>query len=370
LTQIAFLLYPDMTALDAIGPHEVLARLPGADVRFVASTPGQITTDVGMVLTAGSALEDVPSPDIIVVPGGPGTRAALEDAAAVGWLRRAHETSRWTTSVCTGSLLLGAAGILAGKRANTHWIVRDRLAQFGAQAVAERVVVEGKVITAAGVSAGIDMALRLEAGEDEARALQLFIEYDPDPPFEYGSLEKAPPQTPPPPAPGAVPPPPPRPAPGGRGAEGEPHEQRRERERAAEQRVVQHRHLDHHPTHALRRQRGDLERGVGAQRGPHHRRLGQLEVGEQRHDLAAELGHRVAPHVGRPVRLAVPEQVERQHTVAALGQRAGERVVHVAAEQQAVEQHDDARPFAVGAVGQPAAGVGEAAVAARHAAAF
>jgi transcriptional regulator GlxA family with amidase domain len=194
LTQIAFLLYPDMTALDAIGPHEVLARLPGADVRFVASTPGQITTDVGMVLTADSGLDEVPAPDIIVVPGGPGTLAALNDSAAVSWLRRAHETSRWTTSVCTGSLLLGAAGILDGKRATTHWILRDMLAQFGTQAVAERVVVEGKVITAAGVSAGIDMALSLaalEAGEDEARALQLMIEYDPDPPFDSGSLEKA-----------------------------------------------------------------------------------------------------------------------------------------------------------------------------------
>jgi putative intracellular protease/amidase len=194
MTQIAFLLYPDMTALDAVGPYEVLARLPGADVRWVASTPGPIPTDAGMVLTADTGLDDVPSPDIVVVPGGPGTLAALEDAAAVDWLRRAHETSTWTTSVCTGSLLLGAAGVLAGKRATSHWILRDMLAQFGAEPVAERVVVEGKVITAAGVSAGIDMALRLaaaQAGEEEARALQLTIEYDPDPPFDSGSLEKA-----------------------------------------------------------------------------------------------------------------------------------------------------------------------------------
>jgi len=192
--QIAFLLYPDMTALDAVGAYEVLARLPGADVRFVATTPGPIQTDVGMVMTADSGLDDVPSPDIIVVPGGPGTLPALEDAAAVEWLRRAHETSTWTTSVCTGSLLLGAAGILRGKRATSHWILRDMLAQFGAEPVAERVVIEGKIVTAAGVSAGIDMALQLaarEAGEDEARALQLVIEYDPDPPFDSGSLEKA-----------------------------------------------------------------------------------------------------------------------------------------------------------------------------------
>jgi transcriptional regulator GlxA family with amidase domain len=194
LTQIAFLLYPDMTALDAVGPYEVLARLPGADVTWVASTPGPIRTDAGMVMTADSGLDDVPSPDIIVVPGGPGTLPALQDTAAVDWLRRAHETSTWTTSVCTGSLLLGAAGILDGKRATSHWILRDMLPQFGAEPVAERVVIEGRVITAAGVSAGIDMALRLaatEAGEDEARALQLVIEYDPDPPFDSGSLERA-----------------------------------------------------------------------------------------------------------------------------------------------------------------------------------
>ena len=194
MTEIAFLLYEDMTALDAVGPYEVLARLPGADVKFVASTPGPPRTDVGLVLVADSRLEDVPSPDIVVVPGGPGTMAALGDDAAVEWLRQAHASSKWTTSVCTGSLLLGAAGILEGKRATSHWILRDMLREFGAEPVAERVVVEGDVITAAGVSAGIDMALKLaamEAGEDEARALQLVIEYDPDPPFDSGSLEKA-----------------------------------------------------------------------------------------------------------------------------------------------------------------------------------
>jgi putative intracellular protease/amidase len=191
---VAFLLYDDMTALDAVGPYEVLGRLPGAEVKFVSSTPGPIKTDVGLVLMADAALDDVPSPDVIVVPGGPGTLAALGDASAVDWLRRAHATSKWTTSVCTGSLLLGAAGILEGERATSHWILRDMLRDFGAEPVAERVVIEGKVITAGGVSAGIDMALTLaalEAGEDEARALQLVIEYDPDPPFDSGSLEKA-----------------------------------------------------------------------------------------------------------------------------------------------------------------------------------
>jgi transcriptional regulator GlxA family with amidase domain len=193
VTEIAFLFYGNMTALDAVGPYEILARLPGADVKFVASTPGRITTDVGLVLTADSALDDVPAPDIVVVPGGPGTGAALADAAAVEWLRQAHETSRWTTSVCSGSLLLGAAGLLAGKRATSHWLALDSLRNFGAEPVSERVVVEGKVITAAGVSAGIDMALTLaarEAGEADARAIQLLIEYDPEPPFDSGSLAK------------------------------------------------------------------------------------------------------------------------------------------------------------------------------------
>jgi transcriptional regulator GlxA family with amidase domain len=157
--------------------------LPEAEVKFVASTPGPKKTDVGLVLTADSALEDVPAPNIIVIPGS-GKVPFLEDSAAV----------EWTTSVCTGSTLLGAAGVLEGKRATSHWAVCDSLRNFGAEPVAERVVIDGKAITAAGVSAGIDMALTLaarEAGEDEARALQLIIEYDPQPPFDSGSFEKA-----------------------------------------------------------------------------------------------------------------------------------------------------------------------------------
>jgi putative intracellular protease/amidase len=175
LTEIALFLYDGMTALDAVGPYEVLARLPDAQVKFVASTPGPKQTDVGLVLTADSSLDDVPAPDIIVIPGS-GKVPFLEDPAAVEWVRRAHQTSKWTTSVCTGSMLRN----------------------FGAEPVAERVVVEGKVITAGGVSAGIDMALTLaarEAGEDEARALQLVIEYDPQPPYDSGSVEKAEPET-------------------------------------------------------------------------------------------------------------------------------------------------------------------------------
>ena len=158
MTEIALFLYDGMTALDAVGPYEVLARLPDAEVKFVASTPGPKQTDVGLVLTADSSLDQVPTPDIIVIPGS-GKVPFLEDPAAVEWVRRAHQTSKWTTSVCTGSMLLGAAGILQGKRATSHWAVRDYLRNFGAEPVAERVVIEGKVITAGGVSAGIDMAL-------------------------------------------------------------------------------------------------------------------------------------------------------------------------------------------------------------------
>jgi transcriptional regulator GlxA family with amidase domain len=146
------------------------------------------------VLTADASLDDVPAPDVILIPGS-GRVPFLDDPAAVEWVRRAHETSTWTTSVCTGSMLLGAAGVLEGKRATSHWAVRDHLRSYGAEPVAERVVVEGKVITAAGVSAGIDMALTLVGmidGPEMAMAIQLGIEYDPQPPFDTGSPDKAP----------------------------------------------------------------------------------------------------------------------------------------------------------------------------------
>ena len=197
MLQIALFLYEDMTALDAVGPYEVLARLPDTEVKFVASAPGPKKTDVGLVLTADSSLDDVPAPDVIVIPGS-GKVPFLDDPAAVEWVRQAHDTSQWTTSVCTGSLLLGAAGVLQGKRATSHWAVREYLRNFGAEPVSERVVIEGKVITAASVSAGIDMALTLAgylAGDAEARALQLIIEYDPRPPYDSGSMEKADPET-------------------------------------------------------------------------------------------------------------------------------------------------------------------------------
>jgi putative intracellular protease/amidase len=194
--QIAILIFDKLAALDAVGPYEVLSRLPDAELDFVASEPGQKRTDTGrLVLVAERSLEDVPSPDVVVVPGGEGNRPLLKDERVLGWLRAAHEGTTWTTSVCTGSLLLGAAGILEGRRATSHWAYRDHLRSFGAEPVAERVVEDGKVMTAAGVSAGIDMALHLAsrvAGDEVAQAIQLGIEYDPDPPFDAGSPRKAP----------------------------------------------------------------------------------------------------------------------------------------------------------------------------------
>jgi putative intracellular protease/amidase len=193
---IAVLIFDGLAALDAVGPYEVLSRLPGSDVRFVATEPGPKRTETGhLSLVADYSLADVPAPEILVVPGGFGTRRLLDDEELLEWIRAAHETSDWTTSVCTGSLLLGAAGVLDGLRATSHWVALERLREFGAEPTSERVVEEGKVITAAGVSSGIDMALRLAAhlaGEDVAKAIQLGIEYDPQPPFDSGSPDRAP----------------------------------------------------------------------------------------------------------------------------------------------------------------------------------
>ncbi|MGH2887153.1 MAG: DJ-1/PfpI family protein [Solirubrobacteraceae bacterium] len=195
---IAIPIFDGLTALDAIGPYEVLSRLPGARVRFLAAEPGAKRTENGMLaLTADGSLEDFMTPEVIVMPGGYGTRALMRDEHMLDWVRAAHETSEWTTSVCTGSLVLGAAGILDGLEATTHWALMETLGRLGATAVSRRVVEQGKVITAAGVSSGIDMALTLAAriaGEDMARAIQLAIEYDPEPPFDSGSIEKAPPE--------------------------------------------------------------------------------------------------------------------------------------------------------------------------------
>ena len=195
--RIAIPIYDRFTALDAVGPYDVLSRLPGARVTFVADEPGAKRTDNGMLaLVADAPYEDVPAPDVLLVPGGIGTRDLLGDERILGWIRRAHETSRFTTSVCTGSLLLAAAGVLNGLEATTHWAARAELERLGARPVARRVVEQGKVITAAGVSSGIDMALVLAAriaGDEVAQLIQLYVEYDPQPPFDAGSLEKAPP---------------------------------------------------------------------------------------------------------------------------------------------------------------------------------
>ena len=198
--QVAILIFDRLTALDAIGPYEVLRSIPGVDLSFVAVTTGEKRTDSGRLgLTADATLDEIPAPDVIVVPGGRGTREmpADERAVVLDWLRSAHQTSTWTTSVCTGAQLLGEAGILDGLKATTHWLYLERLPGFGAEPTSERVVVQGKVITAAGVSAGIDMALLLTeriAGRDAAEAIQLAIEYDPQPPFHSGSPAKARPE--------------------------------------------------------------------------------------------------------------------------------------------------------------------------------
>jgi putative intracellular protease/amidase len=196
---IAIPLYDQFTALDAIGPYEVLSRLPGATVHFLgADGTGPKTTETGMLtILTERPLEDFPHPEVIVVPGGFGTRKLMRDEATLEWVRGAHATSTWTTSVCTGSLLLGAAGVLNGLRATTHWLELESLRELGAEPVEERVVTQGKVITAAGVSSGIDMALTLAAeiaGPEWAQGIQLGIEYDPQPPFDAGSTSKAPPE--------------------------------------------------------------------------------------------------------------------------------------------------------------------------------
>ena len=195
---VAIPIFDRITALDAIGPYEVLSRLPRTRVHFVAAEPGDKRTENGMLaLRADATLSALGHPDVIVFPGGYGTRALMKDETMLEWVRGAHETSQWTTSVCTGALVLGAAGVLDGLEATTHWMLLDKLGELGAKPVSRRVVEQGKVITAAGVSSGIDMALTLAAriaGDDMARAIQLGIEYDPEPPFDCGSTAKAAPE--------------------------------------------------------------------------------------------------------------------------------------------------------------------------------
>jgi transcriptional regulator GlxA family with amidase domain len=194
--QIAFLLYDRFTALDIVGPYDVLSSMPDTVPVFVAEKAGPVRNETGTLgLIADRTLEEVGAPDVVVVPGGFGTRMLLEHDPTLAWLRSVHESSTWTTSVCTGSLLLAAAGLLDGVPATTHWLARDLLASLGATPVPERVVRHGKILTAAGVSSGIDMGLQLVAlihGDEVAQAVQLGIEYDPQPPFDAGSPDSAP----------------------------------------------------------------------------------------------------------------------------------------------------------------------------------
>jgi putative intracellular protease/amidase len=194
---VAILIFDGVTALDAIGPYEVLCRLPGTDVVHVAAEPGAFRdSQRSLTLVADRGIDEVTAPDVVVVPGGPGEVGLRHDARVLAWLRDVHQTTTWTTSVGTGSLVLAAAGLLDGVCATSHWLALDELTRLGAFAVAERVVVDGKVLTGAGASAGIDMALSLAAlleGELVAQGIQLSIEYDPQPPFDAGSPQSAPP---------------------------------------------------------------------------------------------------------------------------------------------------------------------------------
>jgi transcriptional regulator GlxA family with amidase domain len=195
--RVAIPLFPEVTALDAIGPYEVLQRLPALDVTFVGHRRGEVRTENGFLgLVVDATFDELARPDVIVFPGGVGTRRLQEDPSALSWLRRAHATTRFTTSVCTGSLVLGAAGLLSGLTATTHWSCYDQLGAHGAVPTARRVVehLDRRIITSAGVSSGIDMALRLAellVDRTAAQAAQLMIEYDPQPPFDSGSLAKA-----------------------------------------------------------------------------------------------------------------------------------------------------------------------------------
>ncbi|MGV9566964.1 DJ-1/PfpI family protein [Streptomyces sp. NPDC003480] len=194
--RIAIVLFDRFTALDAVGPYETLGRLPDARTVFVAERTGPVRSDTAaLALTADRTLAEVPAPDIVVVPGGPGQTPRMENQVLLDWLRAADATSTWTTSVCTGSLLPAAAGLLTGRRATSHWLALDFLERFGAEPTGERVVFDGKYVTAAGVSSGIDMGLTLLgriAGDEHAQAVQLGIEYDPQPPYDAGSPHKAP----------------------------------------------------------------------------------------------------------------------------------------------------------------------------------
>lgn len=192
--KIAVLVYDGYTAMDALGPYDVLACLPNASIRIVAPAAGLVRNERGDLKVEAEGLDAVERPDIVVVPGGRAHRQMMQDEPLLDWIREVHRTSTWTTSVCSGALILGAAGVLEGKRATSHWLRVPQLVDFGAIPVKERVVIDGKVVTGAGMSAGIEMALRLVgliAGDEKAQMVQVMMEYDPQPPYE-GSSDKAP----------------------------------------------------------------------------------------------------------------------------------------------------------------------------------
>jgi transcriptional regulator GlxA family with amidase domain len=193
--ETAVLLFDDVNALDVVGPCEVLSKIPDMVIKYAAKKPGPKKTDVQLKLTADHAILNISNPNILLIPGGQGIKSIIDDKEIINWITNRHKTTKWTVSVCTGALLLGAAGILKGLKATTHWVKLPSLEDFGAEPQKQRVVIDGKVITCAGVSAGIDMALTLSgliAGETTAKAIQLAIEYDPAPPFNCGSPDKAP----------------------------------------------------------------------------------------------------------------------------------------------------------------------------------
>ncbi|HUN34975.1 MAG TPA: DJ-1/PfpI family protein [Trebonia sp.] len=194
--QIVIALYDRFTALDAVGPHQVLVHVPGAEVIFASERARGVSDETGtLTLVADAAFDDVPSPDVLLIPGGPGQSAQMGDTPLRAWLLEADKATTWTTSVCTGSLILAAAGLLAGRQATTYWLAMNELANLGAKPVQDRYVFDGKYATSAGVSAGIDMALALAArltDDETAQAIQLGIEYAPDPPFTAGSPATAP----------------------------------------------------------------------------------------------------------------------------------------------------------------------------------
>lgn len=192
-----FALCPGLTQLDFTGPHEVLARVPGVRVVTASVEGGPVTSENGLVFAGTERLADIAACDLLCVPGGPGTTAAMGDRAFLAELKRLGAGARWLTSVCSGSLLLGAAGLIRGKRAACHWAFRDLLRRFGAEPVAERVVRDGNLLTGGGVTAGIDFALTVAAeiaGPEAAQAIQLMLEYDPAPPFDAGDPRTAPPE--------------------------------------------------------------------------------------------------------------------------------------------------------------------------------